>query len=160
MKEGKGEFFLEDGTIISGMFGANSLQGDAVIRYNNGDIYTGEIDRNMKNGKGEFCHCQNGNQYYIGQYADDMRHGEGILRFLDGGELEGKWSQGKLVCLLLNFRMELLATEIQKEIFMNSYSIKETLRLVTSITFQICSNGGSINFLFDFFKIKKLIKFS
>ncbi|TMW68354.1 hypothetical protein Poli38472_005822 [Pythium oligandrum] len=59
--------------------------------YENGDVYTGEMDR-----KGEIRHGQGKCVYadgrvYEGEWIDDHRHGNGVMTYADGTTYAGEW---------------------------------------------------------------------
>ena len=46
-------------------------------------------------GKGKFIFTEEGMQYE-GDYVEDMKEGEGVLRFADGRVYNGSWKRGKM----------------------------------------------------------------
>lgn len=48
-----------------------------IVKYSNGDIYTGNIDSHKKNGKG--CMYYQNDDIYLGTWENDLPSGFGIL---------------------------------------------------------------------------------
>ncbi|MDL2357716.1 MAG: hypothetical protein QFF03_20875 [Pseudomonadota bacterium] len=75
-------------TMVEGRF-----DGDAVIKYENGDSYKGQIKNGLRDGKG-YTASANGDQYE-GEYRHDRRHGKGVMLRHDQSEYTGDWKDGK-----------------------------------------------------------------
>lgn len=58
-----------------------------------GDTYTGYIARGKRHGKGKYVWSSGA--YYDGEYADNLKQGEGIMVFPDKGRYEGKPNAGR-----------------------------------------------------------------
>lgn len=67
--------------------------GEGVIKYQNGDRYTGYIVDGLRHGKGYTAHA-NGDQFE-GDYQHDRRNGHGVLLRRDRGEYVGGWKDGR-----------------------------------------------------------------
>ena len=64
----------------------------------NGDKYVGEVENNLKNGKGTLFFNQNNGcvkSRYEGDWKDDIKEGKGILYWNDGTRYEGDWKNDK-----------------------------------------------------------------
>lgn len=71
-------------TLLQGRF-----DGDAVIKFDNGDSYKGQIKDGLREGKG-YTVFANGDQYE-GDYRRDRRDGKGTMLSRDGAEYTGDW---------------------------------------------------------------------
>eukprot|EP01034_Spumella_vulgaris_P021466 gene21466-27501_t len=61
------------------------------MTYTNGDVYTGDWLRNVKEGEGTMTYA-NGN-VYTGQLSQDTRDGEGAMTYANGSVYTGRWSR-------------------------------------------------------------------
>lgn len=59
------------------------------IKYDNGDVYEGEMLNGMKNGQGKMIYA-NGN-IYEGEWQDDFQNGRGKMTYANGNVYEGEW---------------------------------------------------------------------
>ncbi len=79
-----------------------------VIKYQNGDIYIGEKNKNIKEGYG-IIYYSNGRKYE-GEFKNDVEDGYGIYYYLDGIKYEGEWKNGLInglgVFYLINAKYE------------------------------------------------------
>lgn len=75
-------------TMLQGRF-----DGDAVIKFENGDNYKGQIKNGLREGKG-YAALANGDQYE-GDYRHDRRNGKGTMLTRDQSEYTGDWKDGK-----------------------------------------------------------------
>ena len=79
----------------SGGFKVGLRDGQGVLTWADGRKYEGQWQENQINGKGcleytkndQFQRCK-----YVGQFHNDMRHGQGRLDWGDGRWYEGPWS--------------------------------------------------------------------
>ena len=63
--------------------------------YPNGDYYIGDFKDRVKHGNGEY-HWNDG-QLYKGQYENDERNGNGTMTYLNGTKKTGEWKDGKFL---------------------------------------------------------------
>jgi len=63
--------------------------GKGVMKFRNGDIYTGSWDNNMMNGDGTMVYS-NGEKYH-GTWVNDQRNGLGVHIFRDTSRYEGEF---------------------------------------------------------------------
>eukprot|EP00931_Biecheleriopsis_adriatica_P101959 TRINITY_DN76_c0_g2_i1.p1 TRINITY_DN76_c0_g2~~TRINITY_DN76_c0_g2_i1.p1 ORF type:complete len:239 (+),score=49.80 TRINITY_DN76_c0_g2_i1:52-768(+) len=63
-----------------------------VLRYPNGDTYTGEVFGKRREGKGVFTSPE---ETYDGEWLDDKQHGFGTHHWSDGRSYEGEYFRGK-----------------------------------------------------------------
>ena len=93
------------------------MSNKVVIEYPNGDIYEGDVIQNsntfgrneeegkfdntrigLREGYGRFIARDNSNHRnyeYVGDWADNMRHGQGRCYFYNGDLYQGQWEKGK-----------------------------------------------------------------
>lgn len=64
-----------------------------VIEYENGDKYDGEVQAEMKHGRG-ILHYKNGGKY-DGQWVDDKRHGHGENTWANEDRYVGNWKENQ-----------------------------------------------------------------
>lgn len=65
--------------------------GQVTVKYDNGNMYVGELQDTLFHGKGVFT-WTNG-QKYNGDYVKGKRQGKGIYTFPDGEKYDGEWFQ-------------------------------------------------------------------
>jgi hypothetical protein len=66
------------------------MEEDITIKYDNGDIFRGKINENKKTGEMIF---KNGDKY-IGNFLNDLFHGEGTLQYKNGNIYVGTFING------------------------------------------------------------------
>lgn len=95
-------------------------QGYGQYQWSNGDVYSGDFERGLKQGKGKWrqqpsdpMEPQKFNQFeghyhqdeknghgeftwemgnkYTGQYQGDARNGWGVMHWIDGSQYKGQW---------------------------------------------------------------------
>lgn len=81
---GTGKMKLSNGDMLLGTFVQGLLHGQGVIDYANGDRFSGSFENGVRCGKGEF-RCPAASLEYVGEWADDDVHGEGVCVFVCGG---------------------------------------------------------------------------
>ncbi|KAH3722783.1 Morn repeat protein [Pelomyxa schiedti] len=61
------------------------------------DIYSGMFDHGKKSGRGKMLFANNnqGGGSYVGEWKDDMFHGQGVRLWANGDRYEGQWVRGK-----------------------------------------------------------------
>ena len=70
----------------------------AEIKYENGDVYKGDVCSGIKHGKGRMVYA---NGYvYEGGWLLDKKHGEGILFYADGSAVAESWKNGKCISII------------------------------------------------------------
>ena len=67
---------------------------EKITKYDNGDIYIGEIKNNKRHGQGSYA-WSNGNKY-VGEYKDDEHHGQGTYTWTEGRKYVGEWKDDKM----------------------------------------------------------------
>lgn len=110
-KEGNGTFVFEDGSIYTGTFDNDNINGQGILtipgrgtyegnfvngkksgqgtyKFINGDIYIGNWDNDTMSGYGTYT-FSNGDSY-TGQFLDNKFHGQGTYK-KDGNKYTGKW---------------------------------------------------------------------
>lgn len=68
-------------------------EGSYRIRYQNGDLYEGEMDGLQRSGKGKLTYASG--DLYEGEFYADKPHGKGVYRYASGDFYEGSFSAGK-----------------------------------------------------------------
>jgi len=64
-----------------------------VIVVRDGQRYEGNWKNGKMNGVGEYT-WPNGD-HYIGEYLNDLKHGKGVLKKVNGEVYDGAWKEGK-----------------------------------------------------------------
>ncbi|KAH3731596.1 hypothetical protein Pelo_17571 [Pelomyxa schiedti] len=59
-----------------------------------GDIYHGQIDHSKKCGTGSILFGAGGGSY-VGEWKDNVFHGQGVRLWANGDRYDGQWVQGK-----------------------------------------------------------------
>ena len=72
--------------------GDTYVVGVTVLTHTNGDRYVGEFKDNMKHGQGTMTYAD-GNQY-VGEWKDDKYHGQGTLTTTGGDQYVGEFKDG------------------------------------------------------------------
>lgn len=65
----------------------NVYTGLAKVRWASGDMYEGEVDKGIRQGKGKFSWSSG--QVYEGDWSNDLATGQGVIRFVNGNRYEG-----------------------------------------------------------------------
>jgi hypothetical protein len=86
-------FMMKDGSSYEGQFTAGEITGKGVRRFPNGHIYTGDFVNGEFTGYGEYLGDE---ERYVGQFANNMRHGEGELHSKVGVYVKGRFIKHKL----------------------------------------------------------------
>ena len=67
-------------------------EGYGVMRYHNGDVYTGNWTKNNKDSEdGEATMEYNDGRSYKGAFKFDMKNGHGVMKYPNGAKYEGGW---------------------------------------------------------------------
>eukprot|EP01036_Dinobryon_divergens_P027651 gene27651-36461_t len=120
-KHGRGVFIYQSGDIYDGEWMMNQKHGMGTYTMSNGDKYIGEFNLGIRWGKGRYEFASGA--VYEGDFRANKMHGTGVFTFSDGiqykGEfedgvfhgsghllekgvaLQGTWSKGSLVTLVL-----------------------------------------------------------
>lgn len=73
--------------------GANTVSGEGIVEWPNGDRYNGQLAAGKRQGKGRFT-WGNG-QWYEGDWQDDIATGHGLIAFTNGNRYEGSVINGQ-----------------------------------------------------------------
>lgn len=138
--DGKGKIlFKETNDTYEGDFQNNQINGKGVFRWNNGDVYEGEMV-NGKRTEGKYTFAKN-NQVYIGEYAKDgQKEGMGKLIYSSGRVYQGEFIDGKpkekpqpIVIVKENENVDIANVKVGADNIDNQYvqeEVKETRQLV------------------------------
>lgn len=94
LKNGRGKLVLiknEKKYFYNGIWRNDNLT-KGKIYYSNGDIYEGEINNYLRNGKGKFI---SDSETYEGNWEDDQKNGEGTLIYKDGSKYKGNFKNNQ-----------------------------------------------------------------
>ena len=93
-KHGQGTFTYETGDKYIGEYKKGIMFGQGMYIWSNGDRYQGTWKAGKKHGPGIYLFLSN-NEFkgdiYVGEYMDDIRHGQGTYIFKDGSKYTGNW---------------------------------------------------------------------
>ena len=93
---GKGTLTKKNGDVVVGSFHNGKAQGYCEYMYNsgaaNGTVYKGDFHDGKMHGHAEMM--SNKGVYYIGQFANSAKNGQGEMRFYDPHESKGDLYKG------------------------------------------------------------------
>ena len=117
---GVGKFFFTDGCIYEGNYENDEMNGYGIFKWNNGISYKGTFDKGIFHGNGilkwendKIYNIYNGqfkkgffhgkgiyywkkeNEYYKGDYINNIKNGNGLYLFNNGNIYYGNWFNGK-----------------------------------------------------------------
>ncbi|EGR28566.1 radial spoke head protein, putative [Ichthyophthirius multifiliis] len=94
MFHGQGELIGDEGNKYEGIWNQGILLEGKIV-YVDGSFYKGTIKNNfLKNGIGsKFYYREQG--VYIGNFLNNLRHGEGTFLYDNGSKFEGKWENNE-----------------------------------------------------------------
>ena len=69
-----------------------ALHGPGTVRFPNGDVYEGSLDRGRRSGAGTLGFADG--RRYSGTWADDRPEGEGVFTYPNGDRYEGNYRRG------------------------------------------------------------------
>lgn len=93
LKVGFGLFLYNNGDIYEGCFDKDLKHGDGKYWFFNKDLYMGQFLKDLKEGEGIYYYSS-GSRYF-GQWKYDKRHGQGTFQFRSGARYEGTFNDGK-----------------------------------------------------------------
>ncbi|GAX09721.1 hypothetical protein FisN_19Lh191 [Fistulifera solaris] len=87
-------------TMYDGSFNSNGERhGLGKMTWTNGDVYEGNFENNLRNGKGTMVFAAHPGDKSIGKYdgcwKNDMMHGRGFRRYTNGDKYDGEFCLGK-----------------------------------------------------------------
>ena len=68
------------------------MEGEGVMHFSNGDVYTGKWSNGLQSGKGDMRYADNG--LYSGSWQKGRHHGDGSMTYANGDKFTGKWTGG------------------------------------------------------------------
>lgn len=107
------KYLIKEKILLEGWFFQGDLKGQGRMLKADKEIYTGEFERSLPNGKGKFnwpsgawqegtwvnqkleghgTYYYKGGHVYKGGWVNDMKHGPGIFKSREGQELAGTWA--------------------------------------------------------------------
>lgn len=88
---------MPDKSIYEGNYTNDKQDGQGIFTFTNGiDQYIGSFKNNLFHGVGKLNY-QHMNALYIGEFVDGLYDGKGIYKVENDYELNGIWSQGKMI---------------------------------------------------------------
>jgi hypothetical protein len=94
LPDGKHKYKFKNGDLYFGDWQDGMMQGRGTLNISNsGVIYEGDFVANEFHGKGTFI-CKNGN-IYKGDFVMGYKHGQGKVDMADGSSMKGVWAHGK-----------------------------------------------------------------
>ena len=82
-----GRFLWVVGDSYDGEWADDEMNGEGVMRYKNGNIYTGVLRRSVKHGTGKMTWASG--DVYEGEWQEGLLHGRGVFKYADKGEYDG-----------------------------------------------------------------------
>jgi len=93
---GEGKMCYSNGQIEEGLWLDGVNIGNISAKYDDGSVYSGDIENGMKNGLGIMhWHDVQDMELYTGEWKDDKYHGQGILTYSDGTVKKGEFRFGE-----------------------------------------------------------------
>ena len=77
------------GEIVNG-----EITGNGTLKYGNNDEYIGQLEKGQRHGKGKLKFSDNNankQDYYVGDWVNDLKEGQGVFKWTSGFIYEGKW---------------------------------------------------------------------
>ena len=97
LRDGKGIFYTDDGSVYDGEYKNDIREGKGINYFNTGEFkgekYEGDFKNNTWNGKGVYY--WNDGDRYEGDFKDGKSEGKGIMYYADGDRYEGDFKNGK-----------------------------------------------------------------
>jgi hypothetical protein len=94
-KHGRGTTKYADGRVFEGIYKKDKmLRGK--MTYIDGSNYHGEWRHGQRHGHGKYMFDARGNNWYEGEFRDDLFHGIGRMQWADGGFYFGQWMNGEM----------------------------------------------------------------
>merc|ERR1712029_938604 len=95
-KKAKGKYTYPNGDIYNGQWNDGVRQGKGTYKYkDDGGVYEGDWVNGIKQGSGVYTFGSG--DVFTGTYDNNVRHGEGKLVKADGEERSENWEEGKLI---------------------------------------------------------------
>lgn len=97
VKEGKKEgcgVWICDKNVFIGNFIEDERYGKGMCLYAEGDVYDGEWENGVFNGKGTYK--LNDGEMFVGEFMGGEYHGEGVLSFCNGDRYEGNFAHDQM----------------------------------------------------------------
>ena len=82
-----GRFLWVVGDSYDGEWADDEMNGEGVMRYKNGNIYTGVLRRSVKHGTGKMTWASG--DVYEGEWQEGLLHGRGVFKYADKSEYDG-----------------------------------------------------------------------
>jgi hypothetical protein len=95
--KGSGVILLKNKTMIDTLFEANDIKhviGDFRIKYASGELYQGKFKSYMRTG-GKGTLYSKDKSIFEGIWKNDMKQGEGVIKYNDGSELKALFEQNQ-----------------------------------------------------------------
>jgi hypothetical protein len=90
--DGQGIMHYDDGRVYTGEWKRGRWHGNGKAVFTNGDIYTGEYEKDKRSGAGTYEWSDG--RLYDGEFRDDQRQGMGIYSWPDGSVYKGSFHAG------------------------------------------------------------------
>ena len=104
--EGHGVFNFENGNQYEGNFFNNAMHEKGIMRYKHFGTYIGDFCLNRRHGKGlidfdirtmnDPTKSNQSQDYYSGEWEDDVRKGKGTRLFSNGDRFDGEWEDDEM----------------------------------------------------------------
>ena len=102
---GGGDLKSAEGDIYKGLFvnGAKEGQGQMILK-DNGGTYVGDFNQDLMHGNG--CFTMPDGSEYVGEFFEGVQHGDGMIITSSGTEIFGRWINGKYQQLEYSIELE------------------------------------------------------
>ena len=95
-KIGHGTYKYDNGSIYTGEWWNNEMNGEGTLIWPDGSVYVGEFKNGLYNGKGTYLNLKNNKTLYIGEFIDEMENGNGTKIFKNEDVYIGELKEGKM----------------------------------------------------------------
>lgn len=90
--DGYGSYYWQDGRCFTGNWIHGNMDGHGLYMWPEKRPPAGQRARNIEDGEQK---CEHPRNWYLGEYANGIRHGLGTYHFSDGREYSGSWMNGQ-----------------------------------------------------------------
>lgn len=86
---GKGTIKFDNGELYAGDMFYDTKHGKGIIKWTNGEVYEGDWKMNYRTGQGTYRWPDG--SVYQGEWKNNLRHGKGKMHFPNGDQYDGEW---------------------------------------------------------------------
>ena len=95
-KIGSGTYKYENGSVYTGEWWNNEMNGKGTLIWPNGSVYIGEFKNGLYHGNGTYLNLKENNTFYVGEFVEEMENGFGTKIFENEDIYIGELKEGKM----------------------------------------------------------------